>query len=162
MQVASVKDRRPISFGIQDLGLVNSSDAPPCFSALCASSGGCATPLMEHCMEQNTNSNIANDALLEILLEHPDFSDFERKGGAECFPKKNVAQICADYTSNTNQGLRYSLHRLQEPAPNCRSLLRDGGQPRILKTPLTAEELAPIGLLSELVQRIRKRVWEVA
>ena len=80
MQVASVKDRRPISFGIQDLGLVNSSDAPPCFSALCASSGGCATPLMEHCMEQNTNSNIANDALLEILLEHPDFSDFERKG----------------------------------------------------------------------------------
>lgn len=113
-------------------------------------------------MAPNTNSNIAKDALLDVLLKHPDFSAFERKGGAECFPKKNVAQICADYTSNTNQGLRYSLHRLQEPAPNCRSLLRDGGQPRILKTPLTAEELAPIGLLSELVQQIRKREWEVA
>ena len=79
-------------------------------------------------MAPNTNSNIANDALLDVLLKHPDFSAFERKGGAECFPKENVAQICADYTSNTNQGLRYSLHCLQEPAPNCRSLLRDGGQ----------------------------------
>tara|TARA_E500000178_G_scaffold91192_1_gene89991 strand:+ start:1496 stop:3826 length:2331 start_codon:yes stop_codon:yes gene_type:complete len=50
MQVASAKDRRLVSFGNQDLGLVTSADAPPCFSALCAPSSGCATPLKETIM----------------------------------------------------------------------------------------------------------------
>ena len=52
----------------------------------------------------------------------------KRTGGAECFPKKNTVPVCADYAAATNRGLWCSVHRPQEPAPNCRSLLRDGGQ----------------------------------
>ena len=89
MQVASAEDRRPVSFGNQDLGLVNSADAPPCFSALCTPSSGCATPLKEDCMVQNTNSNIANDTLLDVLLQHPDFSDFDRKGSDDYRPPES-------------------------------------------------------------------------
>ena len=117
---------------------------------------------------QSLNSNRIFDNKLAVTSGNGSsfntglFTESRRTGGAECFPKKNTAPVCVDYASTTNRGLWCSVHRLQEPAPNCRSLLRDGGQPRILKTPLTAEELAPIGLLSELVQQIRKREWEVA
>ena len=57
-------------------------------------------------MAPNTNSNIAKDALLDVLLKHPDFSAFERKGGAECFPKENVAQICAGFDGTIEWVLR--------------------------------------------------------
>lgn len=51
-----------------------------------------------------------------------------RTGGAECYPKKNPVPVCVDYASTTNRSLWCPRHRPQEPAPNCRSLLRDGGQ----------------------------------
>ena len=51
-----------------------------------------------------------------------------RTGGAECLPKKNPVPVCVDYASTTNRSLWCPRHRPQEPAPNCRSLLRDGGQ----------------------------------
>ncbi len=50
-----------------------------------------------------------------------------RTGGAECLPKKNPVPVCVDYASTTNRSLWCPRHRPQEPAPNCRSLLRDGG-----------------------------------
>ena len=51
-----------------------------------------------------------------------------RTGGAECFPKKNPVPSCVDYASTTNRSLWCLPHRLQDSAPNCRSLLRDGGR----------------------------------
>ena len=51
-----------------------------------------------------------------------------RTGGAECLPKKNPVPVCVDYASTTNRSLWCPRHRPQEPAPNCRSLLRDGGR----------------------------------
>ena len=51
-----------------------------------------------------------------------------RTGGAECFPKKNPVPSCVDYASTTNRSLWCLAHRPQDSAPNCRSLLRDGGQ----------------------------------
>ena len=50
-----------------------------------------------------------------------------RTGGAECYPKKNTVPVCVDYASTTNRSLWCLAHRPQEPAPNCRSLLREGG-----------------------------------
>ena len=50
-----------------------------------------------------------------------------RAGGAECYLKKNTVPVCVDYASTTNRSLWCLAHRPQEPAPNCRSLLRDGG-----------------------------------
>jgi len=51
-----------------------------------------------------------------------------RTGGAECFPKKNPVPSCVDYASTTNRSLWCLAHRPQDSAPNCRSLLRDGGR----------------------------------
>ncbi len=51
-----------------------------------------------------------------------------RTGGAECFPKKNPVPSCVDYASATNRSLWCLAHRPQDSAPNCRTLLRDGGQ----------------------------------
>ena len=56
------------------------------------------------------------------------FTESRRTGGAECFPKKNTAPVCVDYASTTNRSLWCLPHRLQDSAPNCRSLLRDGGR----------------------------------
>ena len=83
---------------------------------------------------QSLNSNRIFDNKLAVTSGNGSsfntglFTESRRTGGAECFPKKNTAPVCVDYASTTNRGLWCSVHRLQEPAPNCRSLLRDGGQ----------------------------------
>ena len=83
---------------------------------------------------QSQNSNRIFDNKLAVTSGNGSsfntglFTESRRTGGAECFPKKNTAPVCADYAAATNRGLWCSVHRLQEPAPNCRSLLRDGGQ----------------------------------
>ena len=51
-----------------------------------------------------------------------------RTGGAECYPEKNPVLVCVDYASTTNRSLWCLAHRPQDSAPNCRSLLRDGGR----------------------------------
>ena len=83
---------------------------------------------------QSRNSNRIFDNKLAVTSGNGSsfntslFTESRRTGGAECFPKKNTAPVCADYAAATNRGLWCSVHRPQEPAPNCRSLLRDGGQ----------------------------------
>ena len=83
---------------------------------------------------QSLNSNRIFDNKLAVTSGNGSsfntglFTESRRTGGAECFPKKNTAPVCVDYASTTNRGLWCSVHRLQEPAPNCRSLLRDGGR----------------------------------
>ena len=83
---------------------------------------------------QSRNSNRIFDNKLAVTSGNGSsfntslFTESRHTGGAECFPKKNTVPVCADYASATNRGLWCSVHRPQEPAPNCRSLLRDGGQ----------------------------------
>ena len=83
---------------------------------------------------QSLNSNRIFDNKLAVTsgngssINTSQFAKDWRTGGAECYPEKNPVPVCVDYASTTNRSLWCSVHCPQEPAPNCRSLLRDGGQ----------------------------------